>query len=84
MSDNDGTPHPTGQLLVLGIAQAVGFFVGAMLGRWIGLMLGWDAFGPGGYTGTAMAGIVLVGLGGGGGVHLARRWYIGKYGNPRA
>lgn len=75
---------PAGQLLVLGIAQAAGFFVGALLGRWLGLTLGWDAFGPDGYTGRAMAGIALIGVGGGGGVQLARAWYRRKYATPPA
>jgi len=76
--------HPPRQLLVLGVAQAVGFLAGALLGRWLGLQLGFDAFGPEGYTAGAMIGIALIGLGGGGGVHLARRWYIRRYGDPRA
>ncbi|RZI74203.1 MAG: hypothetical protein EOP38_29985, partial [Rubrivivax sp.] len=71
----DNAPHPPRQLLILGAAQAAGFFIGAMLGRGLGLLLGLDAFGPDGYNGSAMGGILLVGLGGGGGVHLARRWY---------
>jgi len=71
------------QLLLLGVAQAVGFLVGALIGRWLGLALGWDALAPEGYTGRAMGGIALVGLGGGGGVQLARRWYRGRYGDPR-
>lgn len=73
---------PARQLMVLGIAQAAAFFAGAMLGRWLGLALGWDAFGPEGYTGSAIAGIALVGLGGGVGVQLARAWYRRKYGAP--
>jgi hypothetical protein len=79
----DASRHPASQLLVLGIAQAVGFFAGALLGRWIGVALGVDAFGPEGYSGRAMVGIGLIGLGGGGGIQLARRWYIRRYGNPR-
>ena len=77
------TPHPPRQLLLLGIAQALGFVVGALLGRWIGTALGFDAFGPNGYDGPAMLGIVLIGLGGGGGVQLGRAWYRRKYGDPR-
>ena len=73
---------PNRQLMVLGIAQAVCFFVGALLGRGLGLLLGWDAFGPEGYTGRSMAGIALIGVGGGGGVQLARAWYRRKYGAP--
>ncbi len=73
---------PNSQLMVLGVAQAVCFFVGALLGRGLGLLLGWDAFGPEGYTGRAMAGIALIGVGGGGGVQLARAWHRRKYGTP--
>ena len=75
--------HPSGQLLVLGIAQAVGFLVGALLGRWLGLALGFDALAAG-YGSGVMVGIVLIALGGGGGVQLARAWYKRKYGDPRA
>jgi hypothetical protein len=76
--------HPTSQLLVLGVAQAVLFVLGALLGRWLGLALGLDAFGPEGYTHRAIFGILLIGLGGGAGVQLARAWYTRKYGNPRS
>jgi len=77
-------PHPTSQLLKLGVAQAVLFVAGALLGRWVGLLLGLDAFGPGGYGNKEIFGILLIGLGGGGGVQLARAWYVRKYGNPRS
>ncbi|MET0544112.1 MAG: hypothetical protein ABWZ88_20400 [Variovorax sp.] len=77
------TPHPTRQLLLLGVAQAVGFVVGALLGRWLGLAMGFDALADG-YGNKAMVGIVLIALGGGGGVQLARAWYKRKYGDPRA
>ncbi|MFN3375698.1 MAG: hypothetical protein ACK40S_04020 [Burkholderiaceae bacterium] len=75
--------HCARQLLLLGIGQAVGFVGGALLGRWVGTLLGWDAFGPNGYDGPAMLGIALIGLGGGGGVHLARRLYIHRFGDPK-
>jgi hypothetical protein len=55
-----------------------------LLGRWLGLALGIDAFGPGGYSNSAIAGILLIGLGGGGGVQFARAWYTRKYGSPRS
>jgi hypothetical protein len=77
------TPHPTGQLMKLGLAQAVLFVVGALLGRGLGLLLGLDAFGAAGYGNREIFGILLIGLGGGGGVQLARAWYVRKYGNPR-
>lgn len=77
------TPHPTGQLMKLGLVQAVLFVVGALLGRGLGLLLGLDAFGAAGYGNREIFGILLIGLGGGGGVQLARAWYVRKYGNPR-
>ncbi|CAN7251609.1 MULTISPECIES: hypothetical protein [unclassified Variovorax] len=76
--------QPTRQLLLLGVAQAVMFVVGALLGRWLGLALGFDALGNGGYSNSAIAGILLIGLGGGGGVQIARAWYMRKYGSPRS
>lgn len=77
-------PPSTGRLLVQGVAQALGFLVGALLGRYLGLFLGLDAFADGGsYSGRSMVGILLIGLGGGAGVQLARRWYIRRYGDPR-
>ncbi|MDH6169412.1 hypothetical protein M2282_004576 [Variovorax boronicumulans] len=77
-------PHPTSQLLKLGVAQAVMFVIGALLGRWVGLLLGLDAFGAAGYGNKEIFGILLIGLGGGGGVQIARAWYVRKYGNPRS
>ena len=61
------------QLLLEGLADAVGFIGGALAGYWIGQFLGWDIFSEG-YTGASIGAILLVGLGGGGGLHLARRW----------
>jgi len=75
--------QPFGQLLILGLSQAAGFFIGAVLGRYLGLLIGCDAFGPGGYSASSMVGIGLIGLGGGAGVQLARKWYIRRYGDPR-
>ena len=60
-------------LLVEGLSDAVGFVGGALLGFWAGHLLGFDIF-EAGYGNSAIAGIVLVGLGGGGGLQLARAW----------
>lgn len=68
-----------GQMLLQGVSQAFGFVGGALLGRGLGLLFGWDAFAPEGYTGPAMFGIVLIGLGGGAGLQLARRWFNRRY-----
>ena len=60
-------------LLTEGLSDAVGFVGGALLGFWIGRLLGLDIFAPG-YGNASIGGILLVGLGGGGGLQLARRW----------
>ena len=52
---------------------AVGFVGGALLGFWAGQWLGVDIFAPG-YGTASLLGIALVGLGGGLGLHAARRW----------
>ena len=60
-------------LLLEGISDAIGFVGGALLGFWIGRLLGLDIFAAG-YGNASVGGIVLVGLGGGAGLQLARRW----------
>ena len=61
------------RLLVEGVSDAVGFVGGALAGFWIGRLLGLDVFAAG-YGVASIAGILLVGLGGGLGLHAARRW----------
>ena len=60
-------------LLLEGLSDAIGFIGGALLGYWIGRLLGLNIFAEG-YGNSAIGGIVLVGLGGGLGLQLARRW----------
>jgi membrane protein YqaA with SNARE-associated domain len=60
-------------LLVEGLSDAIGFIGGALLGYWIGRLLGLNIFAEG-YSNSTIGGIVLVGLGGGLGLQLARRW----------
>jgi hypothetical protein len=60
------------KLLLEGLTDAAGFVAGALLGFWIGQLLGWDIFAPG-YGTTALLGLALCGIGGGAGVQLARR-----------
>jgi hypothetical protein len=59
--------------LLEGLSDAVGFVGGALLGFWLGRVLGFDIFAAG-YTNASIAGIVMVGIGGGLGLQLARRW----------
>lgn len=61
------------QLLIEGLTDAVGFVAGAILGWGLGSLLGWELFSEG-YGAGSIAAIVLVGLGGGAGLQLARRW----------
>jgi hypothetical protein len=56
-----------------GVSDAVGFVGGALLGFWAGRLLGFDIFAAG-YGNASIGAIVLVGLGGGLGLQLARRW----------
>lgn len=63
------TPHP----FIEGISDAVGFVGGALAGYWAGLWLGLNIFSAG-YDNASIGGILLVGLGGGAGLHLARFW----------
>ncbi len=60
-------------LLLEGLTDAIGFVGGALLGFWIGRLLGLDIFAPG-YGNASMGAILLVGLGSGLGVKLARMW----------
>ena len=70
---NKTTP-PT---LADGLADAVGFVGGALIGFWLGQWLGMDIFAPG-YGTKALVGIALVGLGGGLGLQVARRWQASR------
>ena len=67
-------------LLLEGLSDAIGFVGGALLGYWIGRLLGLDIFAQG-YGNSAIGGIVLVGLGGGLGLQIARRWRNRKKAN---
>ena len=60
-------------MLVEGLSDAVGFVGGALLGYGVGHLFGLDIF-DAGYSNGSIFGIVLVGLGGGLGLQLARRW----------
>lgn len=63
-----------------GLSDAVAFVGGALLGFWLGRLLGLDIFADG-YTNNAIGGIVLVGLGGGLGLQGVRRWRQAKAAN---
>jgi hypothetical protein len=62
-------PNP----FIEGLSDAIGFVGGSLLGFWGGHLLGLDLFAPG-YGNASVGAIVLVGLGGGLGLQLARKW----------
>ncbi len=70
------------QPLVEGVSDAIGFVGGALLGFWGGQLLGLDVFAPG-YGTASIIGIALVGLGGGLGLQLAKRWRASRNGPPK-
>jgi hypothetical protein len=72
------TPNP----FIEGISDAVGFVGGALAGFWVGQWLGWNIFSAG-YGMDSIGGILLVGLGGGGGLHLARYWRAKRTANDQ-
>ena len=61
------------RLLLEGVSDAVGFIGGALAGYWLGRLLGWNLFSEG-YGSASMGAIVLVGIGGGLGLQVARAW----------
>lgn len=65
-----------------GLSDAIGFVGGALLGFWVGRLLGLDIFAPG-YGNASIGGIVLVGLGGGVGLQIARRWRANQAAKPK-
>ncbi len=71
------------KLLIEGLSDAIGFIGGALLGYWIGILLGWNIFAEG-YGGTSIVAILLVGLGGGLGLQGARRWRARKSGKQES
>jgi hypothetical protein len=63
--------------LAVGFSDAIGFVIGCLSGYGLGKLIGMDVFARG-YDNSSMGGIVLVGLGGGLGLQLARRWQQGR------
>lgn len=59
-------------LLMDGLADAVGFVGGSLLAFWLGRLLGLNIFDTG-YSNSTIFAIVMVGLGGGLGLQIARR-----------
>ncbi len=64
----------TRDALLEGLADAVGFVLGALAGWSLGKLLGFDFIGTPGYGGGAMVGLVFIVLGCGVGKWLARQW----------
>jgi len=61
------------QGFIVGVLSFFGFVGGALVGYGLGLAFGLSIF-EAGYSNGSIVAIVLVGLGGGMGLQLARRW----------
>lgn len=61
------------QLLTEGLTDAACFLAGTLAGYGLGRLVGIDIFAEG-YGGSSLIGILMVGLGGGAGLHIARLW----------
>ena len=62
----------TSNALAEGPTDAAGFLAGALAGTLLGRWLGFDFLHEPGYGTNVLVGILLVGLGGGSGIRLAR------------
>ncbi len=60
-------------LLAEGLTDAVGFVAGALVAYLVAKLLGFDPLATLSDT-NSLVGILMAGIGGGGGVQLARRW----------
>ena len=58
-----------------GLTDAAGFLLGTCAGALLAKLLGFDFLNRHGYDTNVIIGILMVGLGGGLGVKLARNWY---------
>ncbi|OOG40997.1 hypothetical protein [Polaromonas sp. A23] len=65
--------NDTRKLLLEGLSDAVGFVGGALFGFWLARLFGFDIFAAG-YSNSTIVGILMVGIGGGLGLQIARRW----------
>lgn len=61
------------KMLLEGVSDAVCFMLGALGGYGLSQAVGIDIFADG-YSGSGIVGILMVGLGGGAGLHVARIW----------
>jgi membrane protein YqaA with SNARE-associated domain len=69
--------NPRVNFMAVAISDAIGFVIGCLTGYGLGQLIGLDVFARG-YDNSSMGGIVLVGLGGGLGLQMARRWQQGR------
>ncbi|MDO8456253.1 MAG: hypothetical protein Q7T07_04995 [Burkholderiaceae bacterium] len=70
--NSDGTPKTLKQLLVEGLTDFLGFAGGAFLCYWVGTLLGFDMAVAGNTSNVGIVSVVLMLIGGGLGLKLAR------------
>ena len=64
---------PGSRALLEGLTDAAGFFVGGLVGALLARAIGFDFLAPG-YGMSVMIGLLMVGIGGGIGLRVARRF----------
>ena len=72
--NKDGSEKTLQQLLVEGLTDFIGFAGGAFLCYWVGTLLGFDMAVAGNTSNAGIVGVVVMLLGGGLGLKLARRY----------
>ena len=72
----------TSNALAEGLTDAAGFLTGALAGTMLGRLFGFDFLHEPGYGTNVLIGILLVGLGGGLGIKIARAWRARRADKP--
>jgi hypothetical protein len=71
--NKDGSGKTFKQLLAEGLTDCIGFAGGAFLCYWVGTLLGFDMAVAGNTSNVGIVSVVLMLIGGGAGLKLARR-----------
>ena len=72
--------QPAQRALAEGLTDAIGFFIGGLAAAMLARAIGFDFLAPG-YGLTVIVGLLMVGLGGGAGVQIAR-WIRARLAPP--
>lgn len=73
IKNKDGSEKPLKQLLSEGLADCIGFAGGAFLCYWLGTLLGFDMAVAGNTSNVGIVSVVVMLIGGGMGLKMARQ-----------